>query len=243
MNNTTLQKQISTDSPVDSIIKQIKYLLSSGQLNPGDRLLSERKLAESLGVGRTHIRTAIKRMEFYGILKTIPQSGTFVAGLDISALETLIQDALQLESYDLYSLAESRLILETNIIRLSCRRRTEEDLKKIENYAVLYEEKIATGIPAVEEDLSFHRQIAEASKNQVLKAMMLIITPDLMTNYRKFWNVCDSPQRSIAAMEHRLILELIRKRDEEGAANMITQHLRGIMEYARSQSLTNSDHL
>lgn len=94
-----------------------------------------------------------------------------------------------------------------------------------------------TGIPAVEEDLSFHRQIAEASKNTVLKSMMLIITPDLMTNYRKFWNVCDSPKRSIAAIEHRLLLEYIRNKDEEAASNMIAQHLRGIMEYARTQSI------
>ncbi|MDR0680793.1 MAG: FCD domain-containing protein [Dysgonamonadaceae bacterium] len=222
---------------IDSIIEQLKRMLSSGQLNPGDRIPAERKLAEDLGESRTHIRTAIKKLEYYGILKTIPQSGTFVAGLDTSALEGLIQDALQVESYDLYSLAESRLILETNIIRLSCRRRTDEDLVKIERYVNLYEEKIATGIPAVEEDLCFHRQIAEASKNQVLKSMMLIITPDLMTNYRKFWHVESSPKRSIAAMEHRLLLEHIRNRDEEAASAMIAQHLRRIVEYARSQSV------
>jgi GntR family transcriptional repressor for pyruvate dehydrogenase complex len=230
-------KRTDASHPVDSIIEQLKNRLNTGQLNPGDRIPSERKLAEELGVGRAYIRTALKKLEYYGIFKTVPQSGTFVAGLDTSALAGLIQDALQVESYDLYSLAESRLILETNIIRLSCRRRTEEDLEKIENYVVQYEEKIATGIPAIEEDLSFHRQIAEASKNQVLKSMMLIITPDLMTNYRKFWHVETSPKRSIAAMEHRLLLEHIRNRDEEAAAAMIAQHLRRIMEYARSRSI------
>lgn len=228
------------ENPVDSIIKQIKGQLNEGLLHPGDKLPSERKLAENFGISRAYIRTAIKRLEFYGILKTLPQRGTFVAGLDISDLQTLIQDALQIESYDLYSLAETRLILETNIVKLSCQRRTEEDIIKIENHIYAYEEKIATGVPAVEEDLSFHRQIAETSKNTVLKSMMLIITPDLMTNYRKFWNVCDSPKRSIAAMEHRLLLEYIRKKDEEGATNMIAQHLRGIMEYAKSQSLNNN---
>lgn len=232
-----IDKMSEIKNPVDSIIKKIKDLLNSRQLNPGDKLPSERKLAENFGVGRTHVRTAIKRLEFYGILKTFPQIGTFVAGLDLSALETLIQDTLELESYDLYSLAESRLILETNIIRLSCQRRTDEDLFKIEKRAIEYEKKIATGIPAVDEDLSFHRQIADSSKNTVLKSMTLIITPDLMTNYRKFWNVCDSPQRSIAAIEHRLLLEYIRTRDEEGATAMAAQHLRGIMEYARSQSI------
>lgn len=229
-------KTIVTDNPVDHTIKQLKFLLSSGELNPGDRLPSERKLAESFGVGRAYIRTAIKRLEFFGILKTIPKSGTFVAGLDLSALETLIQDALHMESYDLLSLAESRLILETNIVRLCCQRRTEEDLKKIEKAMNEYDRKVSKGIAAVEEDLNFHRQIAEASKNQVLKSMMSIITPDLMTNYHKFWQACDSPKRSVATVEHRLLLEYIRNQDEEAAAGLIAQHLRNIMEYARSQS-------
>lgn len=224
------------ENQVDVTIKQLKILLGSGELQPGDKLPSERKLSEKFAVGRAHIRAAIKRLEFYGILKTIPQSGTFVAGMDISALENLIQDALHMESYDLFSLAESRLILETNIVRLCCQRRTEEDLKKIEKAMNEYDEKISKGIPAVEEDLNFHRQIAEASKNQVLKSMIGIISPDLMTNYRRFWNVCDSPKRSVASIEHRLLLEYIRKQDEDAAVGLIVQHLKGVMEYARSQS-------
>lgn len=224
--------------PVDSIIKQLRHLLSSGQLNPGDRLLSERKLAERFGVSRTHVREAIKKLEFYGILKTLPQSGTFVAGLEISALEGLMTDAMQVESYDFYSLAESRVILETSIVRLACQRRTEEDLILIEDRIDAYDEKIKQGVQATEEDLSFHRQIAEASKNPVLKSMMLIIAPDIMTSYRKYKPCSDSGRRSVASIEHRLLLEYIRNKDESAAVNMMEQHLRGVMEYARTLSVS-----
>lgn len=224
--------------PVDSIIKQLRHLLSSGQLNPGDRLLSERKLAERFGVSRTHVREAIKKLEFYGILKTLPQSGTFVAGLEISALEGLMTDAMQVESYDFYSLAESRVILETSIVRLACQRRTEEDLILIEDRIDAYDEKIKQGVQATEEDLSFHRQIAEASKNPVLKSMMLIIAPDIMTSYRKYKPCSDSSRRSVASIEHRLLLEYIRNKDEAAAVNMMEQHLRGVMEYARTLSVS-----
>ncbi len=234
--NTSVE--IDEEKPVDMVIKQLKYLLTSGQLNPGDRLLSERKLAEKFDVSRTHIREAIKKLEFYGILKTLPQSGTFVSGLETSTLENLISDALQVECYDFYSLAESRLILESNIVQLACQRRTDNDLILIEEKMNLYEEKIQTGTPAVEEDLNFHRQIADASKNHVLKSMMLIITPDIMTNYRKYKTCCEKSQRSVAAIEHRLILEYIRNQDEESAVNMIRQHLKGVMEYARTQIIT-----
>ena len=234
--NTLECKEQEIENPVDVIIKQLKSLLNSGELQPGDKLPAERKLSETFGLSRAHVRSAIKRLEFFGILKTIPQSGTFVAAMDISSLENLIQDALYIESYDLFSLAESRLILETNTIRLCCRRRTEEDLRKIENAMNEYDEKILKGIPAVEEDLKFHRHIAEASKNQVLKSLIGIISPDLMTNYHRFWNVCDSPKRSVASIEHRLLFEYIRNQDEEAAVGLITQHLKGVLEYARSQS-------
>ena len=67
--------KIKIESPVEIIIRQIRNLISSGQLKSGDRLPPERKLAEKLGVGRSHIRDAIRKLEFYGILKTLPQSG------------------------------------------------------------------------------------------------------------------------------------------------------------------------
>ena len=79
--------EITVETPVDKIIRQIRSLITSGQLNSGDKLPPERKLAERLGVSRTHVRDAIRKLEFYGILKTLPQSGTVVAGIGITALE------------------------------------------------------------------------------------------------------------------------------------------------------------
>jgi GntR family transcriptional regulator, transcriptional repressor for pyruvate dehydrogenase complex len=64
---------IKIDNPVDKIIKRPKDLISNGQIKPGDRLPAERILAESFGIGRSHIREAILKLEFYGLLKTNPQ--------------------------------------------------------------------------------------------------------------------------------------------------------------------------
>ena len=116
--------EIKVDSPVDIIIRQIRDLIASGQLKPGDRLPSERLLSERLGVGRTQLRDALRKMEFYGILKTRPQSGTVVAGLGLPALQSLITDMLQLQGNDFKSLVESRIILERNIVQLAALNRT-----------------------------------------------------------------------------------------------------------------------
>jgi len=107
---------IKVEPPVDLIIRQIRDLILSGQLASGDRLPAERKLAERFGVSRNHVRDALQKLEFYGILKTLPQSGTIVAGMGISALEGLFTDVLQLENSDFYSLVETRVMLELQIV-------------------------------------------------------------------------------------------------------------------------------
>jgi len=239
MNNSILNRfeEVVIESPVDLIIRQIKNLLSSGQLKPGDRLPSERQLAERFGVGRTHVRDAIKKLEFYGIIKTYPQSGSVISGLETSAMEGLITDILKLDNYDLYSLVETRFLLETDAARLCALRRTEENMAEIERAADNYERKIEEGSPAVEEDLAFHRAIAEGSQNMVLKSLLMTIMPDIMTNYTKF-KVCDSNAKvSKAAIEHRQLVEFVREKNSEQAQQIMKEHLSGVMSFARSQKI------
>ena len=82
--------KIEVEHPDDLIIKQIRELISSGTIKPGEKLPPERKLAEHLGVSRGQIREAINKLQFYGIVKVQPQSGTIVTGIGIVALEGLI---------------------------------------------------------------------------------------------------------------------------------------------------------
>ena len=150
-------QQIRIESPVDKIIRQIRELIISGQLNPGDRLPPERKLAEVLGVGRTNVRDAIKKLEFYGILRTLPQSGTIVAGLGIAALEGLILDVLKIENTDFSSLVETRVLMETGICKTgTALRRTNQDIDDIKKALDAYAHKVKKDQQAVEEDLMFH---------------------------------------------------------------------------------------
>ena len=222
--------KIEFETPTDKIIRQIKDLISSGQLKPGDKLPSERKMCEKLGVGRTNLRDAIKKLEFYGILRTYPQSGTVVAGLGISALEGLIADMLNLEESDFKSLAHTRLILERNAVMLAAQNRTEQDLIEIEKALLAYKKKLKINNEAVDEDLLFHLKIAEASKNSVLKSLMLIIIPEIMI-YFKQQNVCSDAKAKGRLREHELLLQFIRDKDPEGASQMLTEHLKDLIDF------------
>ena len=226
--------EIKVETSVDKIIRQIRSLITSGQLNSGDKLPPERKLAEKLGVSRTHVRDAIRKLEFYGILRTLPQSGTVVAGMGITALEGLITDVLKLEKSDFISLIETRVILETNGAKLAAERRTPEDIIEIEKALKAYEKKVRANQSAVEEDLMFHLKIAEASKNAVLKSLMLIITPDIVNSFIQY-KVCDDNEiENKVLTEHEEILEHIVNGDGEAASDAMKKHLRDVLEFGNT---------
>ncbi len=225
-------REIAVETPVDKIIKQIRSLISSGQLQPGDKLPSERKLAERLGVGRTQVRDAIAKLDFYGILKTMPQSGTVVAGIGITALEGLITDVLKLEDSDFSDLVETRVLLETQAARTAAMRRTTDDIVNMKNALDAYEKKVKQGVPALEEDLLFHLKIAEAGRNSVLKSLMLIITPDIVKNFTKL-DVCKDGRFYKSLEEHKVILEHIVNQEPELAAKAMEEHLQDVTDYSK----------
>jgi len=223
---------IKVEAPSDKIIRQIRALISSGQLNPGDRLPPERKLAEKFGVGRSVVRDAIRKLEFYGIVRTQPQSGTLIAGMGIVALEGLITDVLNIEESDFQSLVETRVLLEVNAAGRAAERRTGDDIISLKKSLVAYEKKVNAGLSAVEEDLLFHIKIAEASGNKVLKSLMLIITPDIVKNFTTL-NVCSDNRSDKTIIEHRKILRYIIEQDALAAENAMRYHLQDIIDFSK----------
>lgn len=221
----------SVESPSDKVISKVKELINSGVLKPGDRLPAERKMALDLGFGRTQVREALHKLEFYGIIKTLPQSGSVINGLDINTLDGLISDVLNLQNYDFFSLVETRFVLEVNAIRLCAERWTEKDMEMLEkaheNYVKYYDTP-----DRVSHDFTFHRAIAEASHNPVFKAMLLIVIPDIMTIYQRDRICAPNP---VVVDEHELMLDAIKKRDGELAAKIMSQHLQGVVDFAKQK--------
>jgi GntR family transcriptional repressor for pyruvate dehydrogenase complex len=226
-------KVIELESPVDKIIKQIRNSIVSGQLKPGDKLPSERKLSESFGIGRTYVRDAIKKLEFYGILKTLPQSGTMVAGADISAMEGLIADVIKLEENDFFHLVETRVVMECYACGQAAIRRSSRDIADLEDRLEEYKKRVDASLPGVKEDFNFHLRIAEASQNMVIKSLMLILIPDIIDIYRKL-NVCGEGRFYKSYDEHQLILDCIKKQDSKGAEEAMRVHLKDVVDFSLS---------
>lgn len=218
-------KEIQND-----IIGKIRDFINFKNLEPGDKLPSERMLSERFGVSRNNLREAIQTLEFYGLLKSIPQSGTFVANIGVVALNGMIADILSLDDPDFKSLVETRILLELKTVRLAARRRTKAQLKHMKEALEAYTEKTLNGEDAVQEDLLFHLAIAKASGNSTMNTFMLIITPGIITNFAKY-HVCDEDQAYLAIGEHKAIYEAIEKGDPGAAKDEMKKHFRSLYKY------------
>jgi len=220
--------EIKVEKLSDKIIEQIKNLISSGKLKAGDRLPSERKLSETFNVGRMHVRDAIQKLEFYGIVKTLPQSGTVVAGLGIVALEGIITDILELSDTDFHAMTETRIILEANAAELAAKRANKFDLDKMEEAIHLFGDKVKNGEQGVEEDLIFHLKVAEASHNSVLNSMMLLILPDVI-RFNKNLKICSDGRFIEAFEEHAIVFDHIKNGRGKEAGEAMSYHLRDLL--------------
>lgn len=223
------------------VFESIRQALISGELKPGMRLPAERKLSEQYGVSRGHIRKALNTLETYGIIRTLPQSGSVIVGLDKNALDGLLANMLQLNNLDFAGLAEMRCILEENAARLCAERCTKSDMALIDNCLEKYLETVKTGTDdeIQAEDFHLHRCIAAGAHNSTLQQMLVLITPDITRIYQQ-QRICN--QLGINPVEeHIKICQAIKEHDSEKAAALMQRHLKGVAEYASRLRSTTLD--
>ena len=222
------------DNKIQEIQKQIllnlKELINLKNLEPGDKLPSERMLSEKFNVSRSNLRQSLQTLEYFGIVKSIPQSGTFIADIGVTALNGMIDDILGLPVPSFKDLVEARIFLELKGVKLAALRRTVDDLIHIENSLADYSEKVIRGEDAVQEDLLFHLAIARASGNPTINIFMLKITPEIITNFEKH-HVCDKDTAFRGIQEHKAILDAIKNQDPAKAKGAMKEHFGILYQY------------
>ena len=182
-------------------------------------------------MSRSYVRVILQKLEFYGILKTLPQSETVATRAVIIDLEGSISGILKIENNDFASLVETRVVLETEAAKLAALRRTSKDIVAIQKALKAYEISVKKGLPAVEQDLMFHLKIAEASKNSVLKSLMLIITPNIIKSFNEY-EICKNGRSYTSLQEHKIIVQHIINQDVEEAVLSMNGHLQEVLQYS-----------
>lgn len=217
---------------LNTIIAKIRDYINYKNLEPQDKLPSERMLSEKFEASRSSVREAIQKLEFYGILKSIPQSGTFVADIGKIAINGIIDDILRLGTSDFKSLVETRILLELKTVRLAATRRTDDDIAQIKAALDAYAEKVYKGEDAVQEDLIFHLAIAKASGNSTINNLMLLITPEILTNFEKYHVCTKSENEGLKVIkEHTEVFDAIVAQNPQLAKQKMKEHFKALYEY------------
>jgi GntR family transcriptional repressor for pyruvate dehydrogenase complex len=231
---------IAVERPADLILGQLRDLIASGALRPGDRLPAERELAVQFGVGRSHVREALRRLEFYGILATHPQSGTVVARLGVAALTHLIGNVLSLDRDDIAALSETRVALEVETARRAAERATRTDVREIVAAGIAFRQRALAGDPALQEDLTLHLAIARTARNAVLASLVGLITPDIMRLHGER-ATCSRARLAAVVREHQAIVDAIVARDPDAAGRAMAVHAQMARDQHARRSVSKSD--
>nr|WP_284041136.1 FadR/GntR family transcriptional regulator [Polaribacter sp. Z022] len=212
------------------IISKIQEYIKSRNLQPGDKLPSERVLSENFKVSRRNVVEAIEKLESFSLVKSVPKSGTFVAEIGNIALNGIIDDIIILKKENFLSLVETRIMLEEKSVELAAKRRKRKDLKNIETALDNYKSKILSGQDALQEDMLFHLAIAKASKNTTINTLLLKITPNIITTFEKT-KVNDEFSITYEVNKHEAIFNAIRDKKPKQAVKAIKSHFEMLIKY------------
>jgi len=210
-------------SKFQAILHGIHHLIEQDRLKPGDRLPSERELAERLGAGRSTVREVLRALELLGLITTRRGEGTFLNRhdahhwVDIPAFYILREERSQQD------LLEMRLLLEMDAARLAAERVTAEEIAQMSDILEKMEETIRQNQIPVAEDFTFHRQIVSAAKNRLLSRLWHSI---LQFGQCILPTALSWPGRPLQALaEHREVLAAITSHDPDRAAEAMKHHL------------------
>ena len=208
--DTNFQVNMNEYLPLrDVVFNTLRQAILRGELKPGERLM-EIQLANKLGVSRTPIREAIRKLELEGLVLMIPRKGAEVA--DIT--EKSLRDVL-----------EVRKALEELAVQLTCDKITKEQIRELEQAAEQFKKTLKSNdiTEIAEADVRFHNIIYLATDNQKL-ILLLNNLREQMYRYRiEYLKRADKYSQLLA--EHEEIIRRIEKKQKKEAAEIVCKHI------------------
>ena len=219
---------VNLQYPTDQVIDQIHALILKGHIKPGEKLPSAKRLEERMGLPRGIITRAISMMETYGIVRTVPQSGTYIADICVEALDGLMSNIVALKMDDIGNLGKVRYVLESHAVQEVVANATDAELDELTAIQDHMEEVYQTGEADFDLDLVFHLKLAAFSGNPVLKSTLTRLIMDMINLLGSYSADLDKTlldeRMAQAIVEHRAVLDRLIARDSQGAVEAIQNH-------------------
>lgn len=223
----------------EQVAARLRDFIDAQNLRPGDRLASERELAERLEVSRTSVRQALTALKVMGLVEIRHGDGVYVLRSPADLVSSLAAEIDESE-VDHPMIWEVREAIEVQAARLAAKRRRDDDLAAMRGALDDMAESIATGGDGIDGDRRFHRAIAMAAGNPLLLRLFDELADVIDRTSAASLTLSGRPPVSLEA--HHAILAAIAAADEDTAAEAMHQHIMTSGERVLASTDAGSDH-
>jgi GntR family transcriptional repressor for pyruvate dehydrogenase complex len=223
----------------EEVADRIRTLILDGTFPQGQPLPSERVLTEQFGVSRGSIRDAFRMLEMIGLLETRHGRGTFPHELTVDRLVQPLASVMTYQQDLQEELMDVRRMFEPAVARAAATRLTEEDLTDLQRILDAQRRKLKSGQSAIVEDTAFHAALARSTRNRVVVSLMSTLNDLLVESRTSSLRQDGRPVKSIEG--HEAVVEALRRRDAEGAARAMFEHIDQIADLQLHASGPHSD--
>src|ERR1700712_682642 len=222
-----LFKTVSSNRMSENIVEQIRLLIRTEQLRPGDRLPSERDLGEQMGVSRVTVREALRVLEAGGLvtIRVGAKGGAFVTTPSSTRLGSKLADLVNLSPMTAAEVVEARQVLELGIIDMVVERATGEDIEALREMTREHQAALKRGEYGMEMSAAFHVRVAACTHNAAVEMLMHSFHRPVLMSLREA-QVAAPLMGHRGTSEHREFVEAIAARDAAKATEITQRHLR-----------------
>ena len=227
LGNGLLLKPIRRVRLYENAVEQIQTLILGQEYKPGDRLPSERSLAEYFHISRHSLREALRILDVMGLIEIKVGDGIYVKEVDflpyIESLNLSISSRLSLERNSFVKLWRARRILETGIVDLAAKEVNESFLKSLWWCIGEMEKNIDHQEAFISAGIRFHRLIVEMAQNEIMILIWDMLANLIRKSQSKIYGISWSPKKALSA--HKRIYLALKARDPQKAVEAMKQHM------------------
>jgi DNA-binding FadR family transcriptional regulator len=224
-NESSVFRPLKTERAYKQVSEQIKEMIFSGVLKPGNKLPSERELASQFKTGRMTVREGLRVLEQSGLIyiKQGSNGGAYIKTADAKVVSRSISDMMRLGNVKLGELTEARLGIEKMILDFAIKGIDENVLFLLQANLKDSEKLLQRGVIARENNIKFHLLLAKASRNPIFE-MIEESVMSLVSYFLKQLKT-DTEYSARVLNYHKEIYEAIREKDVTVAKQKMEEHL------------------
>jgi GntR family transcriptional repressor for pyruvate dehydrogenase complex len=217
-------EQVQHKCIYEEVIDMIVGRIRSGSLTVGQRLPSERALAEEMRVSRTSLREALRALESMGYIRSVTGGGNYINSITLEHVVSPLSAMMAQDKKFASDIIEVRQHLEVHMAGLAAKNATKQQIAQIYGTILNMQSEVEAGGIGVEGDNQFHLEIARASQNKAFAIIMELLTELLAESRKATLSIPGQPVKSI--QDHMTIFTAIKAGDEKRAAKEMADHLK-----------------